>query len=122
MKIRDRACHLGGVKQISIDAILPIVLLPLMIGVAAINFYFMMTICVAMPLFLGYAQWHQKTFAPRTKFFFMWSLWSGIYLWALFEVTVPLTELLPEENFIFITILFAAAFCFYKVSSFFFVF
>lgn len=108
---------LGGVKQISIDAILPIVLLPLMFGVAAINFYFMITVCVVMPLLLGYAQWLRKSYAPRTKFFFMWSFWSGIYLWILFEMTVPLMELLPEENFIFITTLFAAAICFYKVSS-----
>lgn len=46
----------------------------------------------------------------------MWTLWSGIYLYILFEMTVPLMELLPEENFIFITTMFAAAFCFYKVS------
>lgn len=117
LQIRDRVRMLGGVKQISIDAVLPIVLLPLMFSIAAINFYFMMVICIVMPLFLGYAQWLRKSFAPRTKFFFMWSLWSAIYLWILFEMTVPLMELLPEENFIFITTLFTAAFCFYKVSS-----
>lgn len=116
IRIRERVRMLGGVKQISIDAVLPIVLLPIMFSIAAINFYFMITICIVMPLLLGYAQWLRKSFSPRTKFFFMWSFWSGIYLWILFEVTVPLMELLPEENFIFITTLFAAAFCFYKVS------
>lgn len=115
-QLQDRVRMFGGVRQISIDAVLPIVLLPLMFGVAAINFYFLIMICIVMPLFLGYAQWLRKSFAPRTKFFFMWTLWSGLYLWALFELTVPLMELLPEENFIFITTLFSAAFCFYKVS------
>lgn len=118
IKIRDRIRMLGGVRQISIDAILPIVLLPITFCIAAINFYFMIIICIVLPLFLGYAQWLRKSFAPRTKFFFMWTLWSGIYLWLIFEMTVPLMELLPEENFIFITTLFAAAICFYKVSQF----
>lgn len=116
LKIRERIRFLGGVKQISFDAILPIIVLPMMIGFAAINFYCMIAVCIVMPLFLGYVQWHRKSFAPRTKFFFMWTLCSAIYLWCLFEATVPIMELLPEENFIFITALFAAAICFYKVS------
>lgn len=115
LKVGDRLRLLGRVRQISIDAVLPIILLPLMFGIAAINFYFMIGMCIAIPLMLGYAQWLQKSFAPQTKFFFMWSVWSGIYLYILFEFTVPLMELLPEENFIFITTMFAAGFCFYKV-------
>lgn len=115
LKVRDRIRLVGGVRQISIDAILPIVILPIMFSVAAVNFYLLIIVCIVMPLFLGYAQWFRKTYAPRTKFFFMWTLWSGIYLYALFEMTVPLMELLPEENFIFITTMFAAAFCFHKV-------
>lgn len=116
ISFRDRIRLFGGVKQISIDAILPIFLLPIMFGVAAINIYCTIVICIVMPLFLGYAQWLRKSFAPRTKFFFMWTLWSAIYLWLMFEMTVPLLELLPEENFIFITCMFGAFFCFYKVS------
>lgn len=117
ISVCDRFRVLGGVRQISIDAILPIFLLPIMLGVAAINIYCTIVICVVMPLFLGYAQWLRKSLAPRTKFFFMWSLWSVIYLWLMFEVTVPLLELLPEENFIFITTMFLAIFCFYKVGQ-----
>lgn len=116
LKFRDRLRLLGGVRQISIDAILPIIILPVMFCIAAVNFYFMIGVCIVMPLFLGYAQWLRRTFAPRTKFFFMWTVWSGIYLYIIFEITVPLMELLPEENFIFITVMFLAVFCFYKVS------
>lgn len=64
---------------------------------------------------LGYAQWIRKSFAPKTKFFLNWSIFSAIYLWILFEATVPLLELLPEENFLFITTMFGAILCFYKV-------
>lgn len=116
MKFGNRIRMLGGIRQTSIDTILPIVLLPLMFCIAAINFYFMLIICIVMPSLLGYAQWLRKTCAQRSKFFFMWSIWSGIYLWILFEITVPLTEISFEENFIFITTLFATAICFYKVS------
>lgn len=116
-KLNDRLRLFGGVRQLSTDAILPIIILPAMICLAAINFYFMIGICIVMPLFLGYAQWLRKTHAPRTKFFFMWTFWSGIYLYVIFEITVPLMELLPEENFIFISTMFGAAFCFYKVSE-----
>lgn len=117
LKISDRLRILNRIRRISIDAVLPIVILPILFGVAAINFYFLLIICIVMPLLLGFVQWHRKMLSPRTKFFFMWTLASGIYLWCLFEMTVPVMELLPEENFIFIASMFGAAFCFYKVSN-----
>lgn len=117
LKFGDRIRILGCTRHISIDAILPIIILPISFGVAAINFYFLIGVCILMPLFLGLAQWHRKMLAPRTKFFFMWTLSSGIYLWCLFEITVPVMELLPEENFIFVLSMFGAAICFYKVSN-----
>lgn len=51
----------------------------------------------------------------RTKFFFLWSFWSVAYLWILFESTVPLMELLPEENAALVLMISLAIFCFYKV-------
>lgn len=117
ISIGKRFHAIGGVKKFSIDAILSVVLIPLMLCVAAIDLYCLLLMCVLVPLVLGYAQWLRRSYAPRTKFFFMWSVWSAIYLWLLFEMTVPLLELLPEENFIFISAMFAAVFCFYKVTS-----
>lgn len=52
----------------------------------------------------------------RTNFFLVFGIASGLYLLGLFEFFVPLLELLPEENFIFICFIFVAVFCFYKVS------
>lgn len=113
LKIRFLNC----IRHVSLDAILPIIILPISFGIAAINFYLLIGVCIVMPLLLGFAQWHRKMLAPRTKFFFMWTIASGIYLWCLFEITVPVMELLPEENFIFITSMFGATYCFYKVSN-----
>lgn len=107
-----------GAKQISVDAILPMILLPAMLCIAAIHFYWTLIICITVPLILGYAQYLRRYYLPRTKFFLMWAFWSIVYLWILFEMTVPLTELLPEENFIFIATMFGSVFCFYKVRSF----
>lgn len=112
---RNRFRLLAGIKQISFDAVLPIILLPIFIGIAALNFFSMIVMCIVMPMFLGYAHWIRKSFAPKTKFFFSFAIFSALYLWVLFEATVPLLELLPEENFIFITTMFAAILCFYKV-------
>lgn len=117
LKFGDRIRIFGCFRRISIDALLPIIILPIGFGIAAVNFYFLIGVCILMPLLLGFVQWHRKMLAPRTKFFFMWTLASGIYLWCLFEITVPVMELLPEENFIFITSMFGAAYCFYKVSN-----
>lgn len=47
----------------------------------------------------------------------MWAFWSVVYLWLLFELTIPLLELLPEENFALIVLVTASLVCFYKVSA-----
>lgn len=112
---RNRFRLVAGIRQISFDAVLPIILLPIFLGIAAMSYFWMITVCILMPLCLGYAQCLRKSFAPKTKFFLMWSICSAFYLWLLFESFVPLLELLPEENFIFITTMFGAILCFYKV-------
>lgn len=104
-----------GTKQFSLEALLPVVLLPLALGVAAINIYCSIVVCIAAPLFLGYTYHSRRSIAPRTKFFFLWAFWSIVYLWIIFEATVPLLELLPEENFIFVTCAFVSIFFLYKV-------
>lgn len=60
-----------------------------------------------------------KIFFPtfRTNFFSIYAVSSGLYLLGLFEFFVPLLELLPQENFIFISLIFVSVFFFYKVSK-----
>lgn len=52
----------------------------------------------------------------RTKFFCLWFCYSAAYLLVIFECFVPLLELLPQENFAFITLIAITLFCFVKVS------
>lgn len=53
----------------------------------------------------------------RTKFFVVFAITSGGFLLGLFEFFVPLLELLPQENFIFISLTFLSVLLFYKVSE-----
>lgn len=53
----------------------------------------------------------------RTKFFLLWAICSKLYLWILFEVTVPLVELLPQENVLFIILYTVSIYCFYKTKQ-----
>lgn len=56
------------------------------------------------------------SFLYRTNIFLALSVISGIYIVFIFEFTLPLLELLPQENFIFVTFIFLTVFFFYKVS------
>lgn len=51
------------------------------------------------------------------KFFLSWNMWSVLFLWMLFESTVPLLEVLPEENFIMIIFMTISVLSFYKVKE-----
>lgn len=51
----------------------------------------------------------------RSQFYLMWNIVSVAVLWVLFEATVPLLEVLPEENFVLILLITVSCFCFYKV-------
>lgn len=118
------------------EAIIPMILLPLSLFLAALNVYCCIVICLAIPLCLGYCYYHLRSIFPRlvslyilelkllanvllphcrTKFFFSWSFWSVVYLCILFEATVPLMEILPEENAVLVSLIVVAIFCFYKV-------
>lgn len=92
----------GGAKRISIEALIPGVVYPLVIGLAALNeitSYIMLGACI---IFLAYAHHFVKRNHIKTKFFFMWMIWSVVYMVAGLEFAVPLLELLPEENILLV--------------------
>lgn len=97
--------------------IFPMVLLPSLLCTAAISFTCMLIVVVLIPVILALTHWYCKSHAPHTRFFFAWALTSITCLWAIFEITVPLLELLPEENLIFRLCLFGSIACFYWVSQ-----
>lgn len=96
---RLRIPWIGGAKQISLDNFAPALIVPFVIFVAAINFYTAFALAVATPIYLGYMYRLLKRVKPKTKFFFMWTIWSAIYMVAIFEYSVPMFELLPEEKY-----------------------
>lgn len=92
----------GGAKRISMEAVIPGIVYPLVIGLAALNeitSYIMLGACI---VFLAYAHHFVKKNHVKTKFFFMWMIWSVVYLILGLEFALPLLELLPEENFLLV--------------------
>jgi palmitoyltransferase len=105
----------GGAKQITGEIVAPIVILVLCHLFAALNMYCTIFVFTLMPVALIVARNRAVAAMARTKFFVFWLVWSVAYLLVVFEFMVPLLELLPEENLIFILLLLVTGFCFVKV-------
>ncbi|XP_058119781.1 palmitoyltransferase ZDHHC23-B isoform X2 [Anopheles ziemanni] len=95
----------GGAKQITLDNVAPIALLVCLQLLAAVNFYCSLFVFTMIPLMLLYLKRLLGKILPKSKFFILWFLSSGVYLLFLFEFTVPLLEILPQENVAFIALL-----------------
>lgn len=50
----------GGAKRLSLDEIVPVVVLPVAFALAAINMYCAILVAMMLPMFLGYMFFHQK--------------------------------------------------------------
>lgn len=92
----------GGAKRISVEAVVPGFVLPLIIGLAALNEPTSYIMLGSTVVFLGYAHHYVKRHHLKTRFFFMWMIWSVLYMIVGLEFAVPLLELLPEENLILV--------------------
>lgn len=99
---RLRIPWIGGAKQVSLDDFAPAVIVPFVIFVASINFYTAVALGLLTPTFLGYTYYVLKRVKPKSKFFFMWTFWSTVYMIVIFEYSVPMFELLPEEKYILV--------------------
>ncbi|XP_067622629.1 palmitoyltransferase ZDHHC23-B isoform X2 [Eurosta solidaginis] len=104
----------GGAKQVTFGAIFPIFILPLLISLAAINAYTFTVIFVASAVILCYTFSYVRQRSLRTRFFNMWIISSVVYILLLFEVTVPLLEVLPEENYTLAAFTLISLICFYQ--------
>ncbi|XP_058058469.1 palmitoyltransferase ZDHHC23-B isoform X2 [Anopheles bellator] len=107
----------GGAKQITLDNVLPIVVLISLQLLAAINFYCSLFVFALMPLLLLYLKRFLGKILPKSKFFILWFFWSGVYLITLFEFTVPLLEILPQENVAFVVLMNLSFVCLYKAKQ-----
>ncbi|XP_011199969.2 palmitoyltransferase ZDHHC23-B isoform X1 [Bactrocera dorsalis] len=104
----------GGAKQVTFDTLAPVFVIPLLISIAAINAYTCIVIFLASSVIMCYSYNYIHRNAGHTSFFSIWNLSSLIYLLLLFEFTVPLLEVLPEENLVLALLSIISVICFWQ--------
>lgn len=103
-------------QNVKLDMILPFVLLLVLNLVACINLECCIIVFLVLPVMIASFYIYCAKKCQKTDFFLAFAVSSGLYLLGIFEFFVPLLELLPSENFIFVSLIFISVFCFYKVS------
>jgi len=96
------------------DSVIPIALIVAVNFIAFINVECCIIVFLVLPVVVSSYYIYCAKKSARTNFFCVFAISSGIYLLGLFEFFVPLLELLPQENFVFISLIFVAVSCFYK--------
>uniref|UniRef100_A0A336MJI3 CSON000877 protein n=1 Tax=Culicoides sonorensis TaxID=179676 RepID=A0A336MJI3_CULSO len=114
-KDRLRIPYPGGARLLLCESLLPLFLIILSQLIGAINMY---STCIAFVLSLYVLYYARKSYYRanhRTSFCFYWCIWSVAYLVVLFQTNLPLMEILPEENFVFVLLLTFMLISFYMV-------
>lgn len=101
--------------NISYESLSPIIILPFFIYTAALGREFTIILFLALPIFFCVLHRRHQRLQHRSRFFYVWSLWSVVFGYLLFQTTVPMIELLPEENIVFLVCVVLTVFLFYKV-------
>lgn len=102
-------------RRAKIECLSPIILILLLNLIASFNIESCIIIFLLLPVALSSIYIYCAKKCGRTNFFFAFGISSGCYLLILFEFFVPLLELLPQENFIFILLISLALFFFIRV-------
>lgn len=106
----------GGAKQIAIDSLLPILILPSIFLIAAQSLWWTIFSFSLVTFFLLYIFKFLISTIPRTKFFFSWTIISIILLYIIFEfVVIPLLEILLHENIGLSCLISAFLYCLYAL-------
>ncbi|XP_075224802.1 zinc finger DHHC-type palmitoyltransferase GABPI [Lycorma delicatula] len=109
---RIRVPWRGGAKQITLDAILPIILLPSLGYIAAHGFGMSVIIFTSLPSYLLFMHYFFMKSSSPTKFFAVWSLTSLSLIVGVFElIAVEMLEIRHDENIIFILLTIATCVC-----------
>lgn len=89
----------GGAKQITPDTLIPVILVPSILSLAAFDHILAILLLILLLLFFNnVGQWFLSN-NPRTKFYSAWTAMSVFTIALIFEVKViALLEILPEEN------------------------
>lgn len=101
-------------QNTKIESVLPIILIVVVNLVAFLNMECCIIVFLVLPVVVSSYYIYCAKKSARTNFFCVFAISSGIYLLGLFEFFVPLLELLPQENFVFISLIFISVSCFYK--------
>ncbi|XP_034950432.1 palmitoyltransferase ZDHHC23 [Chelonus insularis] len=116
-KLRNWCGWRIGVKQISIDAVIPL-LLPAITIIAAQSVFLTVIVFILTPIVVYHLDHNFLRFLPRSRFFLMWTITSVVMLMLVFEMcVVPLLEILPEENYVFITGVIGGIYCGHKTRA-----
>ncbi|KAH0567523.1 palmitoyltransferase ZDHHC23-B [Cotesia glomerata] len=117
-KLRNSSGWRSGAKQMSIDAMIPIIAVPAITIVAAQTVYFTVITFITTPVIIYHLDHNFLRFLPRSKFFFMWTITSVVMMLLVFETcVVPLLEILPEENLVFVAGVIGGFFCGHKTKT-----
>lgn len=114
--LRSRLQNKLRAMNVSYECLTPIVILPGFIYVAALSRELSIVCFLAMPILFCVLYRRYMQMQYRSRFFYVWSLWSIVFGYMLFQSTVPMMEVLPEENIVFLLFLVLTVFLFYKVS------
>ncbi|XP_011307762.1 palmitoyltransferase ZDHHC23 [Fopius arisanus] len=114
-KLRNLSGWRSGTKQISIDATIPLISLPVLTLIAAQTIYLTIIVFVVTPIIIYHLHHNFLRFLPRSKFFLMWTITSVVMLMIIFELcVVPLLEIVVEENYVFMAGVVGGIFCGFK--------
>ncbi|EDW63850.1 palmitoyltransferase ZDHHC23 isoform X2 [Drosophila virilis] len=107
----------GGAKRISLAALAPAIILPIMMGLAALNAKTAIIIMLTLMVFTYWGLQIAERTATKTSFFLSWIVFSVIYMALIFECEVPLLELLPIENNILLLLSLGAICLWYRIKK-----
>lgn len=113
--LRSRLQNKLRAMNLSYECLTPIIILPAFIYTAAVSRELSILVFLAMPVLLCVLHRRYMRMQYRSRFFFVWSLWSIAFGYMLFQSTVPMMEVLPEENIILVLFLVITVFLFAKV-------
>ncbi|KYQ54787.1 putative palmitoyltransferase ZDHHC23 [Trachymyrmex zeteki] len=114
-RLRNPCGWRAGAKQISVDAMLPLLAVPILAVIAAQAFLCTVLVFLVTPVLVYYMHHNFLRFLLRTKFFLMWTITSVLMMMLVFEISVvPLMEILPEENLVFMVCVVGGMWCGYK--------
>ncbi|KAH8419384.1 hypothetical protein KR222_010296, partial [Zaprionus bogoriensis] len=107
----------GGAKRISPAALAPALIVPMMMGLAALNARTGIVLMLALIGFIGWGLQLAERTATKTTFFLSWIVFSVLYMVVIFECEVPLLELLPEENYLLLILSFGALYSLHRTKQ-----